>query len=689
MDKMSTPEACVPEEPGLKGSEKALLPTHRRGTLSPTMARLSSRDRFLGFLLTLNVAFAGCSASASKSLFFGKTEPPRENVLRYVSGSEPETLDPQIPSLQSEARISMALFEGLAEYDPKTTAPIPALAERWDVNKDWSEVTFHLRRTGRFSNGDPITAHDFVYTIRRGLKPSTGSRTVSLAYPIKYAQALNEGGVFVFDPTSKTYLLERDFNASAPEPPLSEQAVASLADEYPPIAEGKTPAGDTAFHRSMHAPVKLVLPGAEKARKAAIEADPKLKAAVEGKQFLPVTGDDVGIEAVDDYTLRMILMRPAPYFISLMPHQFFRALHRKTVEQFGATWTDPAHIVTSGPFKLQSWKHYDRITVVRDPVYWDAHNVKLDRLVFYLLEGNTTMMSLYKAGELDATYNHTVPSAWLSVIGPLKDFMDAPEAAIDYYNFNTKNGPTKDLRVRKALNMAIDKKAFAAWRGVQPLTGIIPTGIFPGYPHPTGDQFDPQKAKQLLAEAGYKDAEGNFDPKRFEASDIEVIVNPDGNNIPYAEFLQALWKQSLGAAIPIRVMEGKTFFRAQSALDYKGVSRTGWGADYMDPFTFLGIWYTSSGSNSTGWWDPKYVELLDEANRTIDPQRRYQLLAQAEQLLLDAQPVMPLTVPTTRWMKKPYVKGLYPNAATLHSWKYVYVERDSAKWDYGVPDMSK
>ena len=652
------------------------------------MTRLSSRDRFLGFLLTLNVVLAGCSASASKSVFFGKTDPPSENVLRYVSGSEPETLDPQVPSLQNEARITMALFEGLAEYDPKTTAPIPALAERWEVNKDWSEVTFHLRRNGRFSNGDSITAHDFVYTIRRGLKPSTASRTASLAYPIKYAQAFNEGGVFVYDPSTKSYLLERDFAESPVQPPLSEQAVSSIADEYPPIAADKTPDSDTAFHRAMHSPARLVLPGAEKARNAAIEADPKLKAAVAGKQFVPVTAEDVGIEAVDDYTLRLILMRAAPYFISMMPHQFFRAIHRKTVEQFGDSWTDPAHIVTSGPFKLQSWKHYDRITVVRDPMYWDAQTVKLDRIVFYLLSESTTMMTLYKAGELDAIYNHAVPSAWLSVIGPMKDFMDAPEAAIDYYNFNTKSGPTKDLRVRKALNMAIDKKAFAAWRQLQPLTAIIPTGIFPGYPQPKGDAYDPEKAKKLLAEAGYKDAAGNFDPKKFQASEIELIVNTDGNNIPYAEFIQALWKQSLGATIPLRVMENKTYFRAQAALDYKGVSRTGWSADYMDPFTFLGIWYTPGGTNGTGWWDPKYVALLDEANRTIDPQKRYQILAQAEQLLLDAQPVMPLTVPTTRSMKKPYVKGLFPNAVTLHSWKYVYVERDSAKWDYGLPDMT-
>ena len=650
------------------------------------MVALTWRSGFTVFLLTLSVIIAGCAASASNSTFFGKVDPPPGNVLRYVSGSEPETLDPQIPALQNEARISMALFEGLAEYDPKTTEPIPALAERWEVNKDWSEVTFHLRHDGRFSNGDPITAQDFVYTIRRGLKPTTASRTASLAYPIKYAQAFNEGGVFVFDPSAKTYLLEKDFSADPGQPsPLTEHAVQSVAAEYPLIAEDKTPDADTAFHQAIHSPARLVLPGAEKDRKAALEADPKLKAAVAGKQFVPVRAEDVGVEAVDNYTLRIVLMQPAPYFISMMPHQFFRVLHRKTLETFGDAWTDPSHIVTSGPFKLESWKHYDRVVVVRDPMYWDAKNVKLDKIMFFLLADNTTMMSLYKAGELDATYNHTVPAAWLDVIGPLKDFMDAPEAAIEYYNFNTKSGPTKDLRVRKALNMSIDKQALADWRHIQPLTAMTPTGIFPGYPQPKGDPYDPEKAKKLLAEAGYKDGAGNFDPKKFEASEIELISNTDGSNIPYAEFIQALWKRSLGVNIPIRAMENKTYFRAQASLDYKGISRTGWSADYMDPFTFLGIFYTPAGNNGSGWWDPKYVALLDEANRTVDPQKRYQLLAQAEQLLLDAQPVIPLVVATTRWMKKPYVKGMYPNAGTLHAWKYVYLERDSRKWDYELP----
>ncbi len=639
-------------------------------------------------------------------MFFGKTDPPSENVLRYVSGSEPETIDPQIPALQNEARICLALYEGLAEYDPKTTKPIPALAESWDVNRDWSEVVFHLRRTGRFSNGDPITARDFVWTIRRGLTPETGSRSANLAYPIKYAQAFNEGGFFVFDPNTKSFLLAQDFANAEVQPapaaadaktenpavvtnaPLSSRPLKSVADEYPNTT-GVTPAADTAFHQTMHSPERVVLPKAEKARKALLGSNPKLNAAVNGKQLVPVKGEDIGVEAVDDYTLRISLMNPAPYFISMMPHQFFRVLHRKTVEQFGSAWTDAANIVTSGAFKLASWGHYDRIVMLRNPQYWDASNVKLDKIIFYLIADSTTMMSLYKAGEVDAIYNHTVPAGWLDAIGPMKDFMDAPEAATDFYNFNTTKGPTKDVRVRKALNMSVDKQALADWRHVKVLKAMTPEGIFPGYPQPQGDPFDPEKAKALLAEAGYQNASGKFDPKKFEASEIELITNPDGNNVPFSEFLQAQWKQNIGVVIPIRIMENKTFFKTQAALDYKGMSRTGWSADYMDPNTFLSIFYTPTGSNGTGWWDPKYVALLDEANRTVDPQRRYQILAQAEQLLLDAQPVMPLTVPTTRWMKKPYVKGLYPNPATLHSWKYVYIERDSSKWDYGMPSLSE
>jgi oligopeptide transport system substrate-binding protein len=664
--------------------------SHRKNTRASVAG--SSPLAIAAFIVVLSLISAGCSALANNSGFFGKTDPPRNNVLRYVSGSEPESLDPQISDGQPEARIYMALFEGLVEYDPKTTVPIPALAERWEINNDSSEFTFHLRHNGRFSNGDAITARDFVYTIRRGMSPKLASRNAALAYYIKYAKAYNDGDVFVFDPAGKSFLLEADFQEGKDQParvPLSSQPVDSVTAEYPPAPEDKTFNADTPFHRFMHSPARLVLPSDEKKRNELVDANPKLKAVVAGKQFVPVKAEDIGVEAVDDYTLRISLAQAAPFFLSLMPHQFFRAIHQKTVESFGAAWTDASNIVTSGPFTLEAWRHYDRVVVKRDRMYWDAANVHLDGIVFYAVVEATTMMNLYKAGEIDAMYNHIVPASWLDMIAPMKDYMDAPEATIEYWQFNCKRPPTNDVRVRKALNMGLDKKALGAWRHVQPLTAITPGGMFPGYPQPKGDPFDPEKGKSLLAEAGYRDSAGKFDPKKFPVDQIEITINPDGNNVPVAEFIQAQWKQNLGVEIPIKIMEQKTFLAARSKLEYKGISRNGWSADYMDPFTFLGLYYTPTGNNGTGWWDPRYVALLDEANSTGDHQKRFGLMAKAEALALEAQPVMPLITTSARWMKKPYVKGMYPNPASLFPWKWIYIERDQAKWDYGVPQMTK
>jgi len=662
-----------------------------------------SSSRFAAVLvLSASLISAGCAASAGNQMFFGKTVPPADNVMRYVSGSEPETLDPAISDGQPEARIYMALYEGLVEYDPRTTAPIPALAERWEVNKDSSELTFHLRHNGRFSNGEGITAGDFVYTIRRGLSPKLGSRTAGLAYYVKYAEAYNEGAVFVQDPATGKFLINEDFSAEAPRSETAGQGsqtatpkppgplpYESVASEYPPIPEDKTPDPETPFHQFMHSPARLVLSGDEKKRAKAIDANPKLKAAIAGKQFVSVAAKDIGVEAVDDYTLRISLAQPAPFFLSMMPHQFFRVVNRKAIEKFGNAWTLEQNIVTSGPFTLEAWKHYDRVIVKRDPMYWDNANVKLDQITFYAVVESSTIMNLYKAGEIDAMLNHNVQAPWLDMIAPFKDYMDAPESAIEYYLFNCTKPPTNDVRVRKALNMGLDKSAMGAWRHQKPLTAMTPEGMFPGYPQPKGDAFDPEKAKALLAEAGYRDSSGKFDPTKFPSDQIELTINPDGGNTPVAEFMQAQWKQNLGVTIPLTVMEQKTALEARAKLEYKGLFRTGWGADYMDPFTFLGLYYTATGNNGTGWWDPKYVALLDEANQTGDQQRRYQLLAQAEALALDAQPVLPLFTTSARWMKKPYVKGMYPNPASLFPWKWVYIERDQAKWDYGVPSMTE
>src|ERR1044072_5523420 len=168
--------------------------------------------QILGLVLLASLACStySCTVVSSKEDFFGSTTPPTRNIFRYVTGDEPETLDPAISNGQPEARLYMALFEGLVEYNPKTLAPEPALAERWHINNDSSEFTFHLRHNGRWSNGDPIDANDFVYSFKRALAKETASKNASMAFYLKYGQAYNEARVFVRDPKTGQFLLAKD-----------------------------------------------------------------------------------------------------------------------------------------------------------------------------------------------------------------------------------------------------------------------------------------------------------------------------------------------------------------------------------------------------------------------------------------------------------------------------------------------
>ena len=641
------------------------------------------------------LASLSCSVAASNEEFFGKTTPLERNILRYVNGGEPESFDPAVSSGQPEARIYMALFEGLVEYDPKSLDAIPAIAERWDINNDSSEFVFHLRNNARWSNGDPINAHDFTYSLRRALSPELGSRIANLAYYIKNAEAFNSNSVFVRDPHTGQFLLEKDFAEEAPasEVALSQKPLGSNESEYQ-LEEGKpTPAIDTPFHQYMHSAARLVLPGTEKSRKKLLDANPKLQAAVSNKELVKVTGEDVGIEAVDDYTVRISLALPAPYFTGLAAHQLFRLVPRKVIEKYGSDWTNPANIVTCGPFKLKSWKPYNEVVVERDPMYWDAANVRLDEIRFYVSTDHPTSMNLYKVGAADAVLNHSVPHAWVEVVRPKKDYMDAAEAAITYILINVTQPPMNDLRVRRAFNMAIDKETYSKSKlTTKPLSAFTPTGIFPGYPQPKGDPFNPAEARRLLGEAGYpvtQKPDGTFVCEKFPTDEVKFMFATHSSNKALAEFMQAQWKQNLGITVMLNNLEFKTYMAARGKLEYKGFALGIWSADYMDPATFLNLFLTPGGDNGSGWWDKRYADLLEAANHTADKQKRYELLAKAEKFMLDAQPTIPLETPSVNWVKKPYVKGLYPNPASLFAWKFVYIERDPAKWDYRTPSLAE
>jgi oligopeptide transport system substrate-binding protein len=642
-------------------------------------------------LLALVLSSLSCAAPARNEEFFGKTDPPPDNVMRYISGDEPESLDPHLSSGQPEARIFLALYEGLVEYDAKTMDQLPDIAERWDENNDSSEFVFHLRHNARWSNGDSISAKDFVYSFRRGVAPETLSRSASLAFYIRQAENYNQGAVFVRDPKTNQFLLQKDFGGEANVIPLSETPLNAATGEFKPSAAEPTPDKDTAFHQLMHSPERLTLPGDGKARQAALAKNTKLQEAVTGKEFVPVKAEDVGVEAVDDYTLRISLRQSTPFFLGLLANQFFRPVHQKVVQTYGRDWTNPAHIVTNGPFKVKAWQPYNELTLERDPMYWDAANVHLDGIRFFPMADQPTMMNLYRVGEVDAVANHAIISAWVDEVRYKKDYMAAPEAAVIYIVMNTTKPPMNDIRVRRAFDLAMDKETALKWRKiVKPLYGITPHGIFAGYPEPKEKKFDPVKARQLLAEAGYPvidNKNGTFSCPSFPIEQVEYTFPTAASNKITAEFWQAQWKKHLGITVPLRSMEFKTFVDSRSKLDYKGMAFGAWGADYMDPFTFLGNFYTPENDNNTGWWDKRYVDLLDEANRNPDRAKRYALLGQAEQLMMDAQPFIPIETATVNWTKKPYVKGMYPNAGSLFPWKHVYFERDRSKWDSGTPSL--
>ena len=190
-------------------------------------------------------------------------------------------------------------------------------------------------------------------------------------------------------------------------------------------------------------------------------------------------------------------------------------------------WTDPANIVTSGAFKLKSWKPYSEVVVERNLMYWDAANVRLDEIHFYVSNDHPASMNLYKVGSADAVVNHSVPNAWLDIVRPKKDYMDAAEAAITYILINVTQPPMNDLRVRRAFNMSIDKINYAKSRKItKPLSAFTPEGIFVGYPQPKGEGFDPEAARKLLGEAGYpvtQEPDGTYQCEKFPAEEVRFL----------------------------------------------------------------------------------------------------------------------------------------------------------------------
>ena len=502
----------------------------------------------------------------------------REGILHIGNGDEPRELDPHVVTGRIESDLCLALLEGLVGWHPEGKRLIPAAAKSWEQSEDAKTYRFHLREDAKWSNGDPVTAADFVYSWRRALLPALGNNYAYMLYYIRNAERFHQGEI-------------TDFS-------------------------------------------------------------------------------QVGITTPDDLTLAVELENPTPFFLQLLTHMSYYPVHQATVEAFGAAdergtrWTRPGNHVGNGPFKLKEWVLNRSIVVEKNEHYWDADTVKLNQIVFYPIQNETTEERMFRAGQLHITSRIPVDKiAHYRQERPdtLKIF---PFFSTYYYLFNTSAAPLDRVKVRQALAMSIDRQQI-----VEKITkaGEIPAFSYTppdtnGYTAAAQVRYDLERARGLLAEAGYPDGTG------FPG--LELMYNTSEGHRRIAIAIQQMWKTNLNINVTLTNQDWKVYLDKRDEKDYQ-VARAGWIGDYLDPNTFLDMYTSNSGNNDTGWSNRRYDALIAQAGATTDQERRFALFQDAESILMTELPIMPIYTYVSKSLVSPDVRGWYPNILDIHPYKNI------------------
>lgn len=373
------------------------------------------------------------------------------------------------------------------------------------------------------------------------------------------------------------------------------------------------------------------------------------------------TADEVGVKAVDEKTLQVTLEAPTPYFLELTAFPCYFPVKKDVVEKDPEKWAlNPETHISNGPFKVVKWEHNNEMVLEKNPNYYGADRIKLDGITFTMINEQATALSAFEAGELD--YVEDLPSAQMEKYkAESKEFHIYPNLGTSFYVFNVNEKPVDDVRVRRALTLAIDRQKLidaVLKAGQIPATGFVPTGI----KMPNGKDFrelngdfgitpeaNVAEAKKLLAEAGYPDGKGF--PK------VPLIYNTNEGNKAIAEAIQEMWKKNLGIEIELQNQEWKVFQETRDNGDFV-MARHAWIGDYVDPMTFLDMWLSTSGNNNAQWKNPEYDATIKAAKAEADPMKRYEIMAQAEKMMMDANIAMPIYYYTNPELIKDYVKGV-------------------------------
>jgi oligopeptide transport system substrate-binding protein len=372
--------------------------------------------------------------------------------------------------------------------------------------------------------------------------------------------------------------------------------------------------------------------------------------------------DELGVRALDDRTLRVDLEAPLVYFPSITTFMVTFPARRDIIEAHGDRWTDPDHIVTLGPFRLEEWEHEYRLLLGPNPDYFGGAP-PLDRVVAYMVNEGSTALILFEQGILDIV---RVPPLEIRRLSSHSGYRRIPALRGYYYGFNTAEAPFDDSRVRRAFAMAIDRRELPkVLRG-----GALPAPFWipPGMPHHNpeiGLGFDPDAARRLLREAG-------IDPSRLDP--IRVVYNTDQTHRLVAQNIQRQWQSHLGVRVDLESREWKVFLK-ELAVRPPPVYRLGWGADFPDPDNFMNLFASYSANNHTQWGSPRYDRLVEQAASERDPNRRQSLYDAAQRILCEEEvPIVPLFVTAINLLVSERVQGFRPNPMDL-----MFLERVRAR----------
>ena len=388
--------------------------------------------------------------------------------------------------------------------------------------------------------------------------------------------------------------------------------------------------------------------------------------------------DALAVTAPDDSTLVVELANPCSYFGSLAAFATLSPVQEATIEANGEAWaTAPETYVSNGPFYMTEWVPGSHITFSKNPYYWNADAIKLDRLKFVLMEDSNAAYSAYQTGEVLLIKD--VPTEEIPSLEGTDDFYVDPIIGTYYISLNLQNEVFQDVNVRKALSLAIDREYVAStlMQGTYTAAGNF---MGPGWMDTDGTEFmsnanggkpyidttnfeaDLEEAKQLLADAGYPDGEG------FPT--ISYTTNDAGYHKVVAEYLQQAWAE-LGIDLQVNIVEWSSFTPMRRSGDFE-VARNGWVGDYSDPSNMLELFCTTNGNNDGKFSNADFDAAIDLSRSTLDAKERSTALHTAEDILMDQAGCIPLAYYNDFWLQSSKITGAWHSAYGY--WYFMYAD---------------